>query len=60
MKPLNEEVLECGYMLSGVLKLGGCTAKFSETPLVMAYDREMNIQFVGKRSVASLCNNGAL
>lgn len=30
---------------------------FSETPLEMAYDRGMNIQFVGKSSVASLCNN---
>lgn len=59
VKPLDGEVLECGYMSSGVLKLGGGTAKFPESPLEMAYDREMNIQFVGKRSVASLCNNGA-
>ncbi len=36
---LDVEVLGwCGYMWSAV----GCTAKFSETPLEMAYGREMN------------------
>ncbi len=44
VKMLDVEVLGwCGYTWSAV----GCTAKFSETPLEMAYVREMNIQFTG-------------
>ncbi len=29
------------------MRPGGCTAKFSETPLEMAYGREINIKFMG-------------
>ncbi len=40
MLDVDVEVLGwCGYTWSVV----GCTAKFSETPLEMAYGREMNI-----------------
>ncbi len=35
---------------SVVIRLAGCTVKFSETPLKMAYGREMNIQFTGNSS----------
>ncbi len=34
----------------------GCTAKFSETPLEMAYGREMNIRFMGISSGGNSCS----
>ncbi len=36
-----------------------CTAKFSETPLEMAYGREMNIQFMGNSSGGHPCSQYA-
>ncbi len=51
VKTLDVEVLGwCGYMCSAVVRLVGCTAKFSETPLETTYGREMNIQFTGNSS----------
>ncbi len=41
------------------LRLWGCTAKFSETPLVTAYGREMNIQFTGNSSGGHSCSQHA-
>ncbi len=44
VKMLDVEFLVwCGYMWSEVARPVGRTAKFTETPLEMAYDREMNI-----------------
>ncbi len=37
----------------------GCTAKFSEMPLEMAYGREMSIQFTGNSSVGHSCSQHA-
>ncbi len=60
VKMLDMEVLGwCGYTRSAVVKPVGCTAKFSETPLEMAYGREMNIQFKGNSSGGHSCSQHA-
>ncbi|KAI2650558.1 CD48 antigen [Labeo rohita] len=57
VKMLDVEVLGwCGYKWSVVVRPVGCTAKFSETPLEMAYGGEMNIQFTGNSSGGHSCS----
>ncbi len=56
VKMLDVEVLGwCGYTWSAVVRPDGCTAKFNEPPLEMAYGREMNIQFTGNSSGGHSC-----
>ncbi len=60
VKMLDVEVLGwCGYMWSTVVRPVGCTAKFSEAPLEMAYGREMNIQITGNSSGGHSCSQHA-
>ncbi len=42
-----------------VVRPVGCTAKFSESPLEMAYGREMNIKLTGHSSGGHSCNQHA-
>ncbi len=60
VKMLDVEALGwCVYMWSAVVRPVGYTAKFFETPLEMAYGREMNIQFTGNRSGGHSCSQHA-
>lgn len=44
------------WSVSAVVRLVGCTAKFSETPMEMAYGREVNIQFTGNSTGWHSCS----
>ncbi len=49
----------CGYTGSAFVRPVWCTVRFSETPLEMAYGREMNIQFTGNSSGGHFCSQYA-
>ncbi len=60
VKMLDVEVLDwCGYTWYAVVRPVGYIAKFSETPLEMAYGIEMNIQFTGNSSGGHSCSQHA-
>ncbi len=63
MEDLEGEDAGCGgpglvwlHVVCGCVR---CNAKFSETPLEMAYGREMNIQFMGNSSGGHSCSQHA-
>ena len=49
----------CGYRWCAVVRPVGCTAKLSETPLALAFGREIKIQFMGNRSGGHSCRQHA-
>ncbi len=60
VKMLDVEVLGWwGYTWSAFVRPVGCTAKFSEMPLEMAYGTEMDIQFMGNSSGVYSCSQHA-
>ncbi len=57
---LDVEVLGwCGYTWSAIVRAFGCAAKFSKTPLEMAFGRERNIKFTGNSSGEHSCSQHA-